>query len=231
MTVFKKRNYAPSGDNAYWVHTSKGGKNECILIAGKSCLPNCVGYAWGRFYELTGKKPKLSKANAEDWYTHKDGYKRSKSPKLGSVACWSKGRTANSKDGCGHVAIVEEIHKDGSIIISESGYNSFRFRTTKLKKPYNLDGYSFQGFIEPPCYAKGVDGVEVTLPILKKGMSGTEVKTIQRLCYCIYGCPEDLKIDGVFGNMTEKYVKFVQRSHRISVDGIVGIDTWNKLLH
>ena len=36
------------------------------IVQPGSCLPNCVGYAWGRFYEITGKRPSLSKANAEN---------------------------------------------------------------------------------------------------------------------------------------------------------------------
>ena len=63
---FKKRTTAPSSTDKYWIHTSNGGLNECIEINNSgSCLPNCVGYAWGRFYEITGKRPALSRANAE----------------------------------------------------------------------------------------------------------------------------------------------------------------------
>lgn len=141
----------PSTDNRYWIKTTKGGLNECILIKGNSCLPNCVGYAWGRWYELLGKKPKLSKGNAENWYNYKDGYKRGKTPKLGAVICWRKGKAGNAEDGAGHVAIVEKINKDGSIVASESNYGGKRFNTRKLSKTYYLGkSYTFQGFIYLP---------------------------------------------------------------------------------
>ena len=52
---FKPRMTVPSVTDKYWVHTSCGGLNECIQISNGSCLPNCVGYAWGRFYEITGE--------------------------------------------------------------------------------------------------------------------------------------------------------------------------------
>lgn len=153
MMAFKPRLTAPSTSDKHWLHITKGGWNSCILISGKSCLPNCVGYAWGRFYEIMGKAPKLSRGNAEMWFGNTaDGYKRGKTPKLGAVICWRKGKAGNYADGAGHVAIVEKIKADGSIVISESGYNAFRFRTRTLKPPYAIGGaYVFQGFIYNPA--------------------------------------------------------------------------------
>ena len=87
MNKFKQRTTAPSATDKYWINYTKGGLNECILISGVSCLPNCTGYAWGRWYELLGTKPKLSKRNAEMWFVTNDGYKRGSTPKLGAIAC------------------------------------------------------------------------------------------------------------------------------------------------
>lgn len=150
---FTPRLTAPSVTDKHWIHTSKGGLNECIHINGGSVLPNCVGYAWGRFYELTGEKPRLSKGNAEDWYGNTaDGYKRSSTPKLGAVACWRKGKVFNSADGCGHVAIVERIEANGDIVTSNSAYGGTRFyiQTYKSINNYNSGTLIFQGFILPP---------------------------------------------------------------------------------
>lgn len=149
---FKKRLTAPSTTDKNWTHYTKGGLNKCILIEGNSCLPNCVGYAWGRWYELLGKEPKLSRGNAENWYGHNDGCKRGSTPKLGAVICWRKGQAGNEADGAGHVAIVEEIKSDGSIVTSNSGYKSTRFYTKTVKAPnyYIGSAYAFQGFIYLP---------------------------------------------------------------------------------
>lgn len=150
--AFKARTTAPSATDKNWIHTSKGGKNSCILVSGNSVLPNCVGYAWGRFMEILGSTPKLSRGNAEDWWAYKDGYKRGQTPKLGAVICYKKGKTGTGADGAGHVAIVEKIYSDGSILIGESGYKSFRFRTMKLPKGYKyFSGYTLQGFIYNPA--------------------------------------------------------------------------------
>lgn len=151
MMKYKPRLTEPATNSKYWLHTSKGGYNKCILIKGSSCLPNCVGYAWGRWYELLGKEPKLSRRNAENWYGYtKDGYKRGNTPKLGAVICFRKGKVENSSDGAGHVAVVEEIKDKGVIIVSQSSYGGKRFTTRTLKPPYSYNGLTFQGFIYPP---------------------------------------------------------------------------------
>lgn len=149
-TIFKPRTSAPATTDKNWIHTSKGGYNGCILISGNAVIPNCVGYAWGRMRELLGYNPKLSKGNAETWYAYKDGYARGKTPKLGAVICYAKGSATNSADGAGHVAIVEDIYSDGSILVSQSAYGGTRFSTKKLSKGYAWSGLTFQGFIYPP---------------------------------------------------------------------------------
>lgn len=151
MAIYKPRLSAPSATDKDYLHYTAGGYNYCIKIKGDSCLPNCVGYAWGRWRELLGAYHKLSRGNAENWYANNDGYKRGQTPKLGAVVCWAKGKVKNSADGCGHVAIVEQINPDGSIVCSESNYGGTRFNTRKLKAPYSLGSkYTFQGFIYLP---------------------------------------------------------------------------------
>ena len=153
---FKKRTTAPSSTDKHWIHTSNGGLNECIEINNSgSCLPNCVGYAWGRFYEITGKRPALSRANAENWYGYtSDGYKRSQTPVEGAVICWRKGQAGVSSDGAGHVAIVEEVKSNGDVVTSNSAYGGTRFymQTVTKASGYSIgSAYTFQGFILPPA--------------------------------------------------------------------------------
>ena len=150
MSTFTARTSAPSTSDKYWIHSSKGGLNECILISGNSCIPNCVGYAWGRAYELLGSRPKLSRMNAEDWFGYADGYPRSQIPSLGAIICWSKGKVGYEADGAGHVAVVEEIKPNGDVVTSNSGYNTTRFWMQTFTKASNYSmgsGYTFQGFI------------------------------------------------------------------------------------
>lgn len=140
--TFTPRTTAPSTTNKYYIHTSNGGLNQCIEIdtSTGSCLPNCVGYAWGRAYEILGKKPNLSKGNAKNWYSYnKDGgyYSYGSTPKLGAIMCWSGN----------HVAVVEKI-EGNYITISESSYGGDRFNVVKKtisKMESRTSG--FQGYI------------------------------------------------------------------------------------
>ena len=151
MAAFVPRTAAPSATDKHWVHVSRGGLNECILITGDSVLPNCVGYAWGRVYELLGKRPTLSRNNAENWYGYTaDGYERSQTPKLGSVLCWRKGQAGNGSDGAGHVAVVEAIYSDGTVLCSNSAYKGQRFYMKRINpKTWPGGAYIFQGYTHP----------------------------------------------------------------------------------
>lgn len=151
MANYTPRTSAPEKDNKNYIHTSAGGFNRCLHLGGGQVLANCVAYSWGRWRELLGKDPKLSRRNAEDWYGYtEDGYKRSQTPKLFAVACWKKGKLWTESDGAGHVAIVEQVKANGDIVTSESVYGGERFRSrtyTKKAGYYLARGYEFQGFI------------------------------------------------------------------------------------
>ena len=84
-----------------------------------------------------------------------------------------------------------------------------------------------------PTTNKGVETVQITMPILRKGSKGNEVKTLQRLLIALGHSCGDSGVDGDFGNATHNAVKSFQKVAFISdkdVDGIVGANTWNKLL-
>ena len=118
-------------------------------------MPNCTAYAWGRFWEESDpdrtytNPPTLSTGNAEDWYGNTaDGYRRGNTPQLGAVICFADGPYS----GDGHVAIVEQINSDGSIVTSNSAWGGSFFYTQTLSPPNYLPatGYVFQGFIYNP---------------------------------------------------------------------------------
>ena len=105
---YKPRLTAPTSDNAYY-----NSKLNRYSQTGYG-MPNCVAYAYGRVYEMNGKAPKITHGNAGEWWSiNKQGgyYKYGSKPKVGAVVVWSN-----------HVAVVEQIHKNGSITISEYHY-------------------------------------------------------------------------------------------------------------
>ncbi|AFZ23055.1 putative peptidoglycan-binding domain-containing protein [Cylindrospermum stagnale PCC 7417] len=64
------------------------------------------------------------------------------------------------------------------------------------------------------------------LPILSFGTSGISVRVLQRLLVSNgYG----IRVDGVFGPLTEIAVKAFQNQRNLGVDGIVGQKTWGAL--
>ena len=143
MSNFVPRLTAPTTDNKYYY------SDNPFYKSGYG-LPNCTCYAFGRFYELTGVYPSLSLSNAENWWSHADGYQRGTAPRLGAVICWRKGVAGDSTDGAGHVAVVEQINADGSFLTSNSGWESTLFWTQTISADCALSGYVFQGFIYLP---------------------------------------------------------------------------------
>lgn len=205
------------------------------LITGQ-----CVGYAYGRFNEIGkyGFMKYLQPVNAERFIMTKGDLKVSQTPTIGGCMVWQKGATLDGSDGAGHVAIVEKINDDGSIVTSESGYNcSNPFWTqTRVKGTGNWgmnSSYKFLGCIVNPA----VDGepkpiqdecpyAEPASPI-KKGDSGEAVMWLQwelnRLGYYTGD------IDGKFENVTLGALLAFQFENGLDVDGVCGPATKNMI--
>ncbi|EJP6471262.1 N-acetylmuramoyl-L-alanine amidase [Clostridium botulinum] len=79
-----------------------------------------------------------------------------------------------------------------------------------------------------------VDGIvgEATLnsaPIVKKGARGGITKAIQKMLINIGYPVGSSGVDGIFGNGTETAIKAIQKDCNLSVDGVVGRETWKSL--
>lgn len=147
MAIFKKRLTAPSLTDKHYIHYSKGGYNTCIIVDSNTgyVMPNCVGYAQGRLLEIlqmTKVNWSLPACNAEDWYdkARENGLQVGQTPKLGAVVCWRAGSKRNGSDGCGHVAVVEEIKPNGDIVVSNSAWGGTNFYTRTVTK---ASGYEY----------------------------------------------------------------------------------------
>ncbi|MGB8691584.1 MAG: peptidoglycan-binding domain-containing protein, partial [Microcoleus sp.] len=66
--------------------------------------------------------------------------------------------------------------------------------------------------------------------ILKHGARGEDVKRLQKVLNARGLCPEPIVLDGVFGPTTLTAVKKFQRQANLRADGVVGAETWDKLL-
>lgn len=179
----------PSYTNPYYIHKDGGGYNLCIKIVGQSCLPNCVGYAFGRYLEAAGilSEANLPRCNAEDWFSmaKSGGFPVGSTPRLGAICVWRKGGFWNSHDGCGHVAVVEKIYESGAILVSQSNYGGARFNMATIRPPYNITGQTFVGFIYNPhltdTSAKGDATIEEIAKEVIAGMWGNGADRKARL--------------------------------------------------
>ncbi len=175
LSSYSPRLTAPSTSDPYYTtwnvfHTSGYG------MVGNG--GNCTCYAYGRSYENLGSKPNLSTGNAGGWYAYnKNGgyYYYGTTPYLGAVAVWTKSGAA------GHVAVVEVINGD-TVTTSESGWQSFYFKTvTRSASNSNFSAsssYAFQGFIYVCGYLTEKAPTSATLSMNKEWYAGGETFTL-----------------------------------------------------
>lgn len=83
---------------------------------------------------------------------------------------------------------------------------------------------------EPAPSEESDEDVTVTLTTLCKGSKGEQVKTLQRLLMTMGYSVGVYGADGDFGGATEGAVLAFQNAKGLGVDGIVGQNTWNRLL-
>lgn len=98
-----------------------------------------------------------------------------------------------------------------------------------------VNGKKDGGEVKAEAKPAASNGCAVSLSVLKNGSNGEQVKTLQRVLVGIgydlgkYGILKN-GVDGDFGPTTEKAVRTFQKLHNLTVDGIVGVATWAKLL-
>ena len=179
-----------SGENNVGTKTTAANGNEYFKRTEKNHYPSgellkkyyeapgvnlwgqCPWYVRGRLYEMTGQRiPDGLRGNASQWYRANlnlgaGGYRSSSDPlqpKVGAVVCWGDKPskiTANGGNNYGHVAVIEEIYADGTMLISEcNGGTANRYRdkydkithafNTRVISMYSLDTSSqyFIGYI------------------------------------------------------------------------------------
>lgn len=73
--------------------------------------------------------------------------------------------------------------------------------------------------------------VSVSVPQLQNGASGQSVRSVQILLNQKFSASPPLAVDGEFGPATEATVKEFQTVHHVTVDGVVGPQTWGVLLN
>ena len=213
MEVFKPRTTKPEAGNKYYITKANGGYSNAIQgkPKDKDCdvLANCVGYAYGRFNEIGGYGycKYLSPVNAENFIQFAGGLEVGQTPRVGACMVWRKGATLSGSDGAGHVAIVEKVLSNSTIVTSESGWGAATPFWTKTRNKGNGNwgagsGYTFLGFIYNPapcCSGTSAGSAESTTG--KLSVDGLWGKNLTKRLQQIFGTP----VDGIVSNQHKAY--------------------------
>ena len=163
-------------------------------------------------------------------YKNKGQYHRGADVKVGDQIFFK-----NSSRIC-HTGIVVGV--SGSTITTIEGNTSGASGVIAngggvCKKSYKIGYSSIDGYGRPN-YGTQEGGYAVTLKEIKNGSQGNDVLLLQEIFRArefdkkVIG--ESLALDRSFGAKTEKVVRQYQKERNLSVDGIVGNNTWHDLL-
>lgn len=225
---FNPRYSAPSYSNDYYYSSMN------LFYASGYGMPNCTAYAYGRAYEILGYAPNLCPYNAGEWYDYNKRYGfygYGSTPRVGAIAVWDDW---NGDDG--HVAVVEEVHSDGTVLVSESTWGGVTFRLRNMNAD-SSDGYMyyyrFLGYIYitggsgNSSSSSGTPSGSTGRPTVQFGSTGSAVTALQQYLYDLGYL--NLAPDGYFGSMTDSAVRVYQQMNGLAIDGVVGSQTWRVL--
>ena len=130
-----------------------------------------------------------------------------------------------------HVGIVIS-NTNGNLIVVEGNKGNFP-NDRVSKREINCNSPLIYGFARPkyPTITFNTTPVDMTFPTIRKGDIGNAVKALQLALVAYEYNIGKYGIDGEFGSDTESAVKQFQKNSGIEVDGIVGRDTWSKLMN
>lgn len=123
-----------------------------------------------------------------------------------------------------HVGIVEKS-EGNSLTVIEGNNGSYPDDRVRRREINSKSSVIF-GYARPDYSSEN----NISFPLLRNGDSGTAVKILQAFLTAYKYNIGNYGIDGEFGIDTESAVRQFQKNSEIEVDGIVGKDTWNKLM-
>lgn len=156
--------------NKYYISQSKGGYSLNQVRDSRTgyVLPNCTGYASGKFNEEYNRLMKLEPHLEFDFFRfdaqnfwwqvtntnskHYNELPYGFDPKVGGIMVWDDAKKI------GHVAIVDEILNDYQVRIAQSSYSGREFSTEVISLKdgswYWGNGYKYLGCIYNPAVKK-----------------------------------------------------------------------------
>lgn len=166
--------------------------------------------------------------------------RRTKAKSMLIEVCFVDTEDANKYLSVGYKAIAKAIVDAlDNHIVSDPVVDTNTSSTSQTQSTVTTTGDDWVRRLQQECNNQGfskqnVDGIAgpATLagcPVLRKGTQGNITKLLQeklvKLGYNTNG------VDGIFGNGTYSAVREFQKTRGLSIDGIVGQNTWRKLLN
>lgn len=216
----------PWNHRGWHCYKGKNGSGNNTHIGVEMCEPDCIKYTSGA--NFTCSDTARAKAMVKRTYdaavelfamlcekynldpladgviiSHAEGYKRGIASNHGDPEhLWSQLKTGYTMNGF-RQAVKAAMGGDSSTVVTES------------KTEEKIEGEST---------------VKIELYVLRSNAKGEQVKNLQRLLIAKGYTLKKYGADGDFGEETETAVKAFQKVNNLTVDGIVGQKTWDKLL-
>lgn len=212
------RDLKPSFQGQPWCD---GFVDWCFYVAyGAEAAQKLECGGFGEFYTPTSEQCYKNKGQ---WHTGND-------VKKGDQIFFK-----NSKRTC-HTGLV--IAVNGTTITTSEGNTSKQNGVVAnggmvCQKTYSTSNPNISGYGRPN-YGTQEGGYTVTLKEIQNGSQGNDVLLLQEIFRArefdkkVIG--ESLALDREFGAKTEKVVRQYQKERNLSVDGVVGNNTWKDLL-
>lgn len=224
-------------NSKYFIMRQYGGYSPCIEGNNEyklrpfrgSVLPNCSGWAVGRFNQLLNLNTCkwLGSWNARDMLKNAkaQGLKTGTAPVIGGLLVWDT-------DFKGHCSVIENIENDSEVITSESGWRYTAgpiVRTITRKRTgqaWEYPGGKFLGIVYPPTEA---DTMKTFYAYTGgEALKDPEVLRLQILLNGLQG--SRLTKDSYYGPATTKAVIKWQQDHNIKATGNCDSKTWDSIL-
>lgn len=196
---------------------------------------DCNGLAEGYYKDMTGVDINTkARYNYANWCSVKGEGKVPNKHKVPGLAVFS-GKSASTISHVGYlVRPINEANPEGDWYVIEARGVMYGVVETKLSaRNWNwwgyMDKYYYYGDDEPN-ESPDTD-TNLGYRTLRKGCEGEDVKELQTtLTKLGYELPK-YGADGDFGSETETAVKALQTDHKLTVDGIVGKQTYSVLFN
>ena len=149
---------------------------------------------------------------------------------------WGDSGAGDCQSGASHVGIVASCDGKTITVIEGNKENAVGYREIAVNGRY-IRGFGLPDYAskatetDTPAPAEKEATVNMELRMLKKGMSGNDVRAAMLLMKDKGYYPDAIPAtDKLFGPKMDAGVRKMQKEHNLGVDGIIGKNSWTYLL-